>query len=154
MNEEIHQEMVLLMNIYEVSANEQIKILALCSKILDSKKYVDKIKETLDNVFNGESFNFINEFSRLLLGIINVNKQVEMVKEVKEDRIKFLLYSILYSYLSKNQKNLLNATPLGDLRLLFCNSIELILLIPQTIKISKENCCLFSCFNGNNRIKI
>ena len=152
MNSDIRDEMILLLNIYEVEANEQIKILAICTKFLDSKKYVDEMKNVLDNVFNGENFNINTEFSRILLAMINLNRKVTFIKEVKEKRIKYLIYCVLFSYLIKNQSQIINTLSLGELRLLFCNAIDLILLVPETIKIGKEGLC--SCLFGGGRIKI
>lgn len=161
MNESIVNEMKLLYNVYSVKGKERNKIDAICSNVLDNEEYVSRVKKSLDNVFNNDDFNFSSEFTRLILNIININKSVDYYKEISPERMKFILYGVLYYYLLKNQQTFLNQISMGDIRLLYCNSIDLLLLVPETIKVDKESCCnclgrtfdWFSCLRGD-RVKI
>jgi len=147
MNETIQSEIMLLLNIYEVKGNEQVKILAICSKILDSKEYMNKLKDSLNGVFTNSDFNFIIEFSRLINAIICFNGNLDFYKNVSQERMKYIIYCILFAYMLKYQPQTLNSIPSGELRLLYSNSIDLVLLLPETIKINKESCS--SCLGRN-----
>ena len=125
MNEQIQQELVLLLNIDNVTANDQIKI--------------------LDDVFNQQDFDLSSEFTRLVLAILNLNKNVEYKKEINEIKVKYVIYACLYFYLIKYQVDFCNKTDMGKIRLLYCNSFELISLVPETIKVQKQSC--LSCIS-------
>ena len=73
----------------------------------------------------------------------------------------YILYSILFTYLLTNQSDFLNQIEMSKIRLLYFNAIDLILLIPETIKVGKESCggCLgrrfsFLSFLVGERTKI
>ena len=160
MNDEIQNEMILMMGIYNIDGTEQVKILAIISKILANEEYTDKIKEQLNSLIN-DDFNIINEFSRLISLIIQINRAIDTWKDITEERVKFIIYAIIFNYLFKNQPQILNNIPRGDIRLVYSNCIDLVMIIPQTLKIGKEGCCNFlgrkiswlSCIRGD-RIKI
>lgn len=143
MDSQIQQELILLLNIDNVEAKEQIKILAMCSNILSSNNYISELVKVLENLFNQQDFDIFSEFSRLVLSIFNLNKNVRYRKEITESRIKYMVYACLYYYMLKFKSSWLNQQDIGKIRILFCNSWDLVSLIPETIKISKEGC--FNC---------
>ena len=145
MNSDIQGELTLLMNIYDVKANEQIKILSICSKVLTNEEYIKSVKDLLNDVMKNEDFIFIIEFFRVISSLIHLNKNVSFYKEISEDRMRFVLYAVLFDYLLKNQANLINKLPIGQLRLLYCNAMDLVLMQPEFIKIAKKS--VLSCIS-------
>jgi hypothetical protein len=151
MDSNIQNELQLLMNIEKVDGQEQIKICSLLSQMLGCDAYVEKIKNDLDKTSNSPNFNLMIDFSQLLLTIINVNQDCSFKKEIIESRMKFIIYGVLYAYLLKNNVDLLNSLNLGDFRALYLNAVELILLIPQSVKVLQEDCmnCMGRVFGIN-----
>jgi len=156
MNDTIWEELNFILNKFgKEEPDEHIKIKHICTKVLDCEEYESLIKKSLDNMFNIPNFD-ISDFSRLMLAIIEINKNIDCYKEVSVKRMKYILYSVLYSYLIKNQANFINMEGIAKIRMSFFNSIELMLIIPQTIKVNKQSCisCIgrvlgVDCLRGN-----
>lgn len=154
MNSDIQNELLLLLNIDSVSpADEQIKILKICSDILNSQVYEQNIIKNLDEIFNQSDFNASTEFSRLIIAILNLNKEVEYYKNVNSTRMKYVIYCVFYSYLLKHQIDWINKQNIADIRLLYSNTWDLLQIVPDTIKIAKSTCKCLSWF-GSSKILI
>ena len=119
----------------------------MCSNVLSSDKYLKELIKILDNLFNQKDFDIYSEFSRLVLSIFNLNKVVNYKKEISEKRMKYITYACLYYYMIKHKTNWFNEQDHGKIRILFCNSWDLVSLIPETVKIAKTSCisCLSEC---------
>jgi len=141
MNELIQNEMTLIMSVNEnIKGSEQVKILSILSCILSNVLYVEQLKSKLNQIVDDANYNF-SDFSRLILNIIDLNKHFDFYKEVNEHRIKYILWGVIYFYFNKFQIEKLNLYDLSALRIMYLNCAELVLLVPETIKIKKESCC-------------
>lgn len=157
MNDSIWEELSFILNKFgKEEPNEHIKIKHACTRMLDNNDYMNTIKLSLDSIFKIQNFDN-SDFSRLLLAIIEVNKKVSYYKELSENRMKYVIYAVLYSYLINNQHDFVNLEGITKIRISYFNSIELALLVPQTMKIAKETClsCIgrianINCIRTNN----
>lgn len=151
MNEEIHKEFRFFIETEgkNLRDSEIDKISSLSSKLTNSEKYMNLIKNDLEKITNEPNFNLMTDFGVLLKCIINSNKTVDFYKELTCNRLKYLYYSILYAYLRRNKPNLLNNINIGDFRMLYVNAMDLILIPIETVTISKEDCsnCLARSFS-------
>lgn len=145
MNSDIQREILLLCSIDQIKGSESIKIMSICSNFLQNEIYVEEIKKFFDSVFNSPNFDFVSELAPILLGLVNINKKVNYYKNISLDRMKYVLFSVLYQYISKYQVELLNHIDIGQLRILFSNSFDLIKLQPHFVNIAKKGC---SCLNN------
>ena len=154
MNESIQAELILLLNIDNVKAGEQIKILSICSSFMSSQNYVDELKKIIDNIFV-ENFNINSEISRLIFGILKLNEKCSYIKNVDHYRLKYVVYSVLYNYLLKNQLDFLNHLDIGNFRLLFCNAWDLVSIDIKKVLVEKVNCD-FCCglFGSKKKINV
>jgi hypothetical protein len=154
MYSEIQTELVLLMNIDNIKANEQIKILAIISNVLANKEYLENVKNGLDKFFTEES-SFDGEFSRLVMAIIELNQKCQYYKNIDFERCKFVIYSVLYNFLIKNKIELLCSIEMQKLRMLYFNAWDLIKIIPESVKVLKNECDLLcGLFSGPRKITI
>lgn len=157
MNEQIRDEVVLLLNIDNVDADEQIKILSICASVLSSEKYMIELVETLDNIFTQpDGVDLSSEFTRIVLNILNLNqKVVYKKKEVCPSRMKYVIYCVIYYYLLKHKLEILDNCNIGNIRLLYCNSWDLIAVNYNNVIIPKEKCdCFCGLFGGDDKIHI
>ena len=139
MNSLIRDELLLILNVFGAyKEKEQVNILATCSKILDNQKYNDLVKQKLDLHTKSPTFDITTDFINLVLEIVNVNKKVEFYKELCEDRMKVIIYCILYNYIVKYENDSLNKIEINKMRILYFNTINVLLLKPDIIKIQKE----------------
>lgn len=152
MDSNIQQEIILLLNIDNVDANEQIKILSICSNVLSSKDFLSNLVSTLENLFNQQDFDLTSEFARVVLAIIKISNNATYYKDIDIKRMKYVIYAVFYYYMLKYKTDLLNKLDLGSLRLLYSNAYDLVELVPETVKIAKQGC--LSCFCLSNKIKI
>jgi hypothetical protein len=158
MNEEIRNEMILMMSVNEnIKGSEQIKIISVLSSMMSNVLYNYELKKALDPIISDEKFS-LSDVPKLILLIIDVNKKFDFYKVVNEERVKYILWGLLYSFLLKNHTDKLNLLGVSEIRILYINTAELLLLIPQSIKIQKENwgSCLgrsisfFKCLDDKN----
>jgi hypothetical protein len=141
MDSNIQQELILLMNIDKtVDANEQIKVLKICSDILGHQEYTNNIIGIFGGIFNQPDFNISSEFGKIILCILEFNKEVSYYKNIEISRMKYIIYAVLYAYMLKYQVEWINKQNIGDIRILYSNSWELIQIIPETVKIAKIDC--------------
>lgn len=149
MNYQVQNEITFVMtNIDKTGGTEQTKIIALLGPVLNNAEYMEKIKESLNPVADAENFS-IADFGQMILRIIDVNKEHCFYKQIAESRMKFLIYAVLYKYFLEYQTDKLNNIPMVDFRMMYLNAIDLVLLVPETIKIEKEDClnCLGRSIN-------
>lgn len=141
MNDQIHQELVLLMNIdSNVNSTSQIKILKICSDVLNCGEYVNKVTNSLNSMFNQPTFDANVDFSKLILSILTLNQDLEYYKDVNTFRMKYVIYGVFYAYLLKHQVDWINKTNIGDIRTMYNNCWDSLIVIPETIKIDKVSC--------------
>ena len=156
MNETIRNELILLLNIDSVKPDEQIKILSICSAFLSSKPYNDELKKLLNPIFNQpDGFDIGSEFARLIINILNLNQQCTYYKVVGNEKLKYIIYGIIYNFLLREQLDFLNGQNLGTIRLLYCNAWDLLSFDINKLKIIKET-CIACCglFGSSNKIII
>lgn len=123
-----------------VKDGEKNKIRSIVSKMIKSEKYMEEIKKQFDEIINAPDFNIMTDFSVLLKYLINANQNFDYYKEITPERIKFLLYGVTYTVLYKNYSELLNSTNPSDLRQLYVNAMDLVLIPTETMAIKKEDC--------------
>lgn len=142
MNETTYKEFEFFLNTMakEIGGNEKNKILSISSQMINSKNYMNLVKEKLDNIIGADDFNIFTDFAVLLKCVIDMNQYVDFYKEITPDRLKFLLYPVLYANLYKNHIDVLNGMSIGDFRLLYANAIDLVFIPIQTVQIVKESC--------------
>ncbi|RTL06732.1 hypothetical protein EKK58_04315 [Candidatus Dependentiae bacterium] len=141
MNETIRNEVALLLDIDNVKPNEKEKILSICSSFLSSTKYITELKNILDGVFNApDGFEISSEISRIILGILKLNDKCTYTKNINNDRLKYIIYGVIYSYLIKNQVDFLNSQNYGTFRLLFCNAWDLVSVDISKVIVEKVGC--------------
>ncbi len=153
MNEQIRNEMILLLNIDGIKSDEQIKILSYVSSFLSSTEYFVEIKSVLNSIFAQPDFDIVTELSRLILNILTINKKCSFRKEIKANRMKYVIYAVIYNYMLKEQIDYLNKINIGTLRLMYCNCFDLLTIDFSSISIVKE-CGLLCGLFGNNKINI
>ena len=141
MNSDLQREILLMAEIDgNIKGSEAIKILSICSHLLNNEQYVETLKNTLDNVLNTPDFDFKMEICHAVLAIIRVNKRTNYYKQISIDRMKFVLYAGLYGYLIKNQTDLLNEmSSMAELRLLYANVWSALQTDPRILEIAKES---------------
>lgn len=162
MNEDIYNELRFYINAEgkDVSATEQTKILSDATKILSSVAYMDEIKTRFGVLLNEPSFNIMVDFGEILKIVINLNQMCDHYKDLTIDRLRFIMYGVIYSTIHKNYPNILNNISMSDFRMLYSNSMSLILIPIDTVKISKEDCinCVARTFKFfswlENKLKI
>lgn len=142
MNEDSYNEFRFFLNTVakEIGDNEKNKILSISSKLINSENYMNIIKEELNKIIETENFNLITDFSILIKTVLDCNKHVDFYKEITVDRLKYLMYPVLYAHLYKNNTDLLNSINISDFRILYINAMDLLLIPVQSIKIDKVNC--------------
>lgn len=155
MNEQIRDEMILLQNIDNVDPDEQIKVLSICSSVLGCENYLKELKVILNPIFNQpEGFDIGAEFTRVVIQILNLNSKCSYIKkEVNSNRMKYVIYCVIYNYLVKDQLEYLDHQNIGNIRLLYCNAWDLISIDINTVKIKREAWCC-NLFGGFGQIKI
>jgi len=146
MNQAVYDEFQFYLNTEgkNIGDDEKVKILSLSSKLINSDNYMNLIKNDFEKIVNTPNFNIMTDFCVLIKCIIDLNKCVDFYKKIKVDRMKFLLYPIIYSNLYKNHLDVLNNMNISDFRLLYSNAMDLLLIPVESIEIVKEdfvNCC-------------
>ena len=152
MNEQISNQTGLLMDIDKVKGEEKLKVMSVLGSILGSDEYNAELSKELDPLFLNSSFNIFMEMSIVLRFIIKINSKCSFYKEINEGRMKYIMWGVLYSYLLNKQSTYLDSINIGEIRLIYCNSWDLIAIIPETIKILKSGC--FDCLFNNSKIGI
>lgn len=152
MNSQIISEMNLLMSVNSaVSGTDQVKIVALLTKMLSSPAYSLAAKSVLDVVVNDSKFNLLIDLPRLIINLVQLNSSCDCYKIIVADRMQYLIYGVIYAYLLANNPQLLVGLDLGTFRVTYCNCIELVMMIPESLTILKTAC---SCTSSSNKITI
>lgn len=153
MNTSIQNEMNLLMSVNSaVSGTEQVKIIAVLTKMLSSAAYTSAAKTVLDIVVNDSKFNLLIDLPRLIINMVQLNSTCDFYKSVSSDRVQYLIYGVIYAYLLNNNPQILTNLDLGTFRVTYCNCIELVMMIPESLAILKTDCA--SCCSGSNKTTI
>ncbi len=138
---DLRNEIIILLTNYESIINEddQIRILAICSKFVNNQQYMDKIKDMLDAFFvDGREFNFWVELPKMISIIIEFNKTINSSKDIPIDFMKFVIYAVIYDYMDNFQSITLNKIDQGDLRICFYNVLAVLLTKPKKITVKKQ----------------
>lgn len=145
MDNTLRNEMISLLTNYEpiIDPDDQIRILAISSQFVNNSQYMDKVKEILDVFFvEDREFNFWVELPKIISLLIDFNKTIASSKEIEIDKMKFVFYAVIYSYMDNFQSITLNKMNPGDFRICFLNVISILLTKPKNIKVNKQS--LFS----------
>lgn len=161
MNNNLRNEMIVLLSNHEpqVLDDDQVKILANCSKFVNSTLYMDGIKKALDVFFfDDPAVNLWVELPKIINVIIDFNKNVDaMTKDIKVDYMKFIIYAVIYSYLDSSKPELLDDNNRGNLRIGFLNILNILFTDAKKILVKKQTIwsALMQCVCGDNgKIKI
>ena len=155
MNSKIQKELDNLYNETKLaSGTERTKINAICNTICDDVNFLSEVGNSIITVIEKDGFNIESNLGALLSCIINVITHVGFYKSVSEERIKYVLYCALLCVLFKNHPNILAKVEINRLRTLYLECYELVVLIPNTVKIAKQGCisCIGSSFKLFNRL--
>ena len=128
------------MNSYKVGGTERNKIDAICNDMVCNKALMSDIQNVLLPLVQNKDFNIAKNIPSLITAILSVVKRVEYYKVVNEERIKYVIYCILLSALLKYYPNVLKTIEIEHLKNAYKECIDLVLLIPETIKVSKKSC--------------
>lgn len=145
MNDSIDNEIARLLRIDNIDGNECVKVLAICSQVLSNDAYVAKVKATIDSIFNQPQFDFMIEFGLIVQALIAINNAVTFYKEISVARMKYVLYAVFYHYAFKNQLSWLNEQDIGNIRLLYCNVYDLLMIRAESLAIAKTGCLSCLC---------
>jgi len=159
LHQNISNELTNYFNLEKVNGTERIKIVAICNDIIDNAIFIDEIHNSMITITEEKDFKLESHLPALISAILRVIQSVEFYKEVREERIKFVIYCFLISSLFQFYPSTLKTVQIETLRNLYKNSIDLVLILPQTVKIAKKSCvsCLasnFKIFNRFNKGKI
>jgi len=153
----LHQNISLELNNYfnleKVNGTERIKIVAICNDIIDNAIFIDEIHNSMITITEEKDFKLESHLPALISAILRVIQSLEFYKEVREERMKFVIYCFLISALYEFYPSTLKTVQIETLRNLYKNSIDLVLILPQTVKIAKKSCvsCLAGKFNFLSR---
>jgi hypothetical protein len=140
MQTEIQREITLLMGIDNVGGTEQVKILAICAKMLSCPDYFSEVIKAFDNIFSQPDFDIMVDIGRVVYQLVLLNGKFSFYKEISETRMKYVLYGVMYAFMLKHKTDWMNTQNLGSVRLVYCNAYDLILLKSDSIKIAKQGC--------------
>ena len=159
MDSKVTNELNNLFNKDTLSGTERTKIIAICNTLCHDGSLLSEIKNAITPVVEKEGFNIEKNISGVVSCIISIFTQVEFYKEVQTDRMKYIIYCLLISVLLKEYPKILEKVEIGTLRDLYDSVFEIVLIIPQTVKIAKSGCltCLgktrvFSFLNKNKLV--
>lgn len=145
---DIQRELLLLTEIDNINGSEAIKTLSICSNFLNCDEYMNEVNQLLDNIFVQQDFNLFTEIGHVISSLVRLNNRAKYYKEVPINRMKYVMYSAIYTYMIKNKLDFFNSLDIGLFRLCFSNAWLLVELLPQTVQIMKRS--LFSCCSGGN----
>lgn len=158
MDSSISNELNNLFNKDCVAGTERTKILAICNTLISDANLMAEVKNNTTSVIEKEGFNIEKNVGAVVSNIIQVFAQVEMYKTVEGSRMKYILYGLLLNVLLKFYPTILQKVEINTLRNLYDDVYALLMIIPATIKISKQSCstCIgkIKLFSGLNKGKI
>lgn len=145
-----NQELNNLLNLQKVNGNERIKIIAICNDTIGNATVMNDIENSIKNVIEQKNFSLGQCIPSLISSILSITKNIQYYKEVNETRIVFVIYSVLISALLKFHPNLLKTIEIDTLRNIYVNTIDLVLLVPETVKITKRGC--LTCLGNSVKV--
>jgi hypothetical protein len=153
-NQSVSAELINYFNLEKVSGTERNKIIAICNDMVDNAQFFNEVHNSIVNVAEGKHFKIETHLPALISAILGVMKSVQYYKNVNEERMPSVIYCVLISALYEFYPKSLEEIPVELLRTLFANSIELVLLVPQTVKIAKQSCisCIASKIKALNKL--
>lgn len=156
MNQDIQQQLQLLLGIDAICPKECVRILSICSQVLNTTNYILKLSSTLDPIFNDPTFDLVSEIAQIMLALVNMAQKCTYSSEIVTFRLKYVLWASLYYYLVNSQSDLLRMVDLGQIRLAFSNSFELLVVPVERVQIPQKTLCdsCLSCFGWSNKIHI
>lgn len=159
MDSSVSNELNNLFNQDLVSGTERTKILAICNTLVNNGVFLNEVKNNVTNVIEKESFNIEKNIGAVVSCILQIFSKVEMYKEVSAERMKYIVYCLLISVLLKFYPTILQKVEINTLRNLYNDVYDIVMIIPETIKISKKSCltCIgssFKLFSFLNKDKI
>ncbi len=129
----------------ELGGNEQNKILSICSKIINSSSYMEKVKNEFNIITNNENFNLFTDLPELIKILINLNEKCDFYKVCEPERMQYVYYAIIYATLIKNNLEIVNKIDITNFRLIYSNSMDLLLLPKEKLRLEKQDC--FNCLS-------
>lgn len=159
MNSTINAELQNVFNQDKISGSERNKIIAICNQIVDDANFMTEVQNGITTVVNRQNFKLENNLALLVQSILTVLNTVQFYKDVSSERTKYILYCALISSLYKFYPNLLKTVEIDLIRTLFCDVFDLLMIIPETVKITKASCltCVgksFKLFSFLNKDKL
>ena len=158
MNNDIRNEMIVVLGNSNVCRNCQIAICADISRFLENETYVAAIKDKLDLFFTPDKeINLLVDLPRMVLDVITLNETIESSTTIEIEDMKYVIYGIIYNYLDQHQPIILNRQHPGDLRVIFLNILDTLLIKPKKLKITKLSIWKILtklCCDDNNNIKL
>lgn len=124
----------------ELGDNEKFKISCMCTKIINSNEYMNKVHEAFIPLANNEHFNLNTDLTELIKILINLNNKCDFYKTIEPDRNQYIYYAIIFASLIRNNVELMNKINRTDFRLIFSNAMELIMMPSQKLRLEKEDC--------------
>lgn len=156
MNSLIQKEMGLMMNVIgNYIDSKQTKIESACSQMLANEKYFEMVIVQIEKIIKAPDFVIDCDLTRIILEIVQLNQKFEFYKALSERKMVIIIYGVIYGALLKCGGSVLANIDAGKLRILYYNSIQLLLICPEKIKFSKECLCgdLWCCW-GSSRYRI
>ena len=139
-NQTVAAELANLFNLEKVSGNERNKILAICNDVIDNATFFNEVHNSMITVAENKNFKIETHLPALISGILRVIQSVEYYKQVNEERMPFVIYCVLVSALYEFYPDSLKTIEIQLLRTLFKDTIDLVLLLPSSVKIAKSSC--------------
>lgn len=146
----ILSELECLLNDFKIGGSERIKIIAICNDVVTNSNVLTDLANSLKPIIEGKTFNVSQNIPALISAVLSVVGQIEYYKNVTESRMKFVIYCALLSCLLKYYPSVLKSIDIETLRRIYKDCIELVLLIPETIKITKKSCV--TCIGGTFKV--
>jgi hypothetical protein len=155
MNNDLRQEMLVILTNEKICVDCQLKINASLGYFLNNQKYTSELHKLLNNLISNRTIDFFSEFPKIISLIIEFNKSIVCTYEnIDKDYMKFIIYGIVYNYLDTEQNTLLNTLDPGLLRIVFVNTLQLLLLKPKKLNVHKQTIfsMLANCICGNDDV--
>jgi len=157
MNNDLIAEMTALLTNENILGDEQVKINALIGNFLNDGVYMYELTSKLDALINGRELDFLAEFPKMIMLIVELNKKVLFLSnKIDKDLAKYVIYGLIYNYLDKNHSKLLNQLNPGSLRIAFTNICEVLMVKPKKVNVKTQSFSrmLLNCICSDDFIRI
>ena len=151
----VTKEISNLYDLYNVTGKERNAIDAICNNMVKNDDFILEVEVAVKMVLSG-NFKIEEKVPSLISALLRITNKIEYYKSVDESRMKCILYYVLVASLLKfHPKVLTEQIEIEKFRTLYFDCIELVLMIPETVKIARKSCLtcigssvkLFSRFN-------